>query len=327
MKTYYLLVIASWLARWIPPRTGYWLCSSVGGIIFYVKPSIRQAIMDNMRHVLPRSSERQRRTIARRVIRNNFKNYYDLIRIPHLTKDDVERMVADVHGTEYLDEAFARGKGVIIISGHIGNFNIVPQIAIIRGYPVVAIAEDIKPQKLYDFLNNLRMRFGLKFINANSSQVRTIYKLLRDNGGLILAADKDVTEAKEPVLFFDAVADLPPGPVALALRLDSTIIPAHSVRLRDNTSVLHIYPPMELERTGDKELDKQVNLRKVAIVLEEMIRKAPDQWAALQRVWDRPPDAASASTNTEREPKEPQAILLPLEPAPTEERSPSSVSR
>jgi lauroyl/myristoyl acyltransferase len=327
MKTYYLLVIASWLARWIPTRTGYWLCSSVGGIIFYVKPSIRQAIMDNMRHVLPRSSERQRRTIARRVIRNNFKNYYDLIRIPHLTKDDVERMVADVHGTEYLDEAFARGKGVIIISGHIGNFNIVPQIAIIRGYPVVAIAEDIKPQKLYDFLNNLRMRFGLKFINANSSQVRTIYKLLRDNGGLILAADKDVTEAREPVLFFDAVADLPPGPVALALRLDSTIIPAHSVRLRDNTSVLHIYPPMELERTGDKELDKQVNLRKVAMVLEEMIRKAPDQWAALQRVWDRPPDAASAPTNTEREPKEPQAILLPLEPAPTEERSPSSVSR
>src|SRR5437868_3425176 len=115
MKTYYLLVMASWLARWIPTRTAYWLCSFVGGIVFSIKPSIRKAIMDNMRHVLPGSSERQRRTIARRVIRNNFKNYYDLIRIPHLTKEDVEHMVADVHGTEHLDEAFARGKGVIII--------------------------------------------------------------------------------------------------------------------------------------------------------------------------------------------------------------------
>src|SRR4051812_25753261 len=174
MKTYYLLVIASWLARWVPVRTAYWLCSFVGGIIFYVKPSIRNAIMDNMRHVLPRSTMRQRRIIARRVIRNNLKNYYDLIRIPHLTEADVERMVADVHGIEHLDEAFARGKGVIIIGGHIGNFNIVPQVAIIRGYPVVAIAEDIKPAKLYDFLNNLRMHFGLRFINAHSSQVRTI---------------------------------------------------------------------------------------------------------------------------------------------------------
>jgi lauroyl/myristoyl acyltransferase len=267
---------------------------------------------------------RQRRIIARRVIRNNFKNYYDLIRIPHLSKEDVERMVADVRGIENLDAAFARGKGVIIISGHIGNFNIVPQIAIIRGYPVVAIAEDIKPQKLYDFLNNLRMRFGLRFINAHSSQVRTIYKLLRENKGLILAADKDVTESREPVLFFDAIADLPPGPVALALRLDSTMVAAYSVRLRDNTSVLHIYPPMELERTGDKELDKQVNLRKVAMVLEEMIRKAPDQWAILQRVWDRE-DPMGASTSIEREAEEPQALRLPIEPTPSEERSPSSV--
>src|SRR5919198_6339401 len=206
MKIYYLLLITSWLARWVPERLGYRLCSIVGGIVFFVRPSIRRAIMDNMRHILPRSSQRQRRTIARRVIRNNFKNYYDLIRLSHLTKEDVEHMVSAVHGMEHLDAAFARGKGAIIISGHIGNFNILPQIAIIRGYPVVAIAEDIKPQKLYNYLNRLRSHFGLRFINANSSQVRTIYKLLRGNGGLILAADRDVTEAREPVLFFDDVA-------------------------------------------------------------------------------------------------------------------------
>ena len=75
MKIYYLLIITSWLARWVPERLGYWLCSFVGGIVYFVRPSIRRAIRDNMQHVLPRSSERQRRTISRRVIRNNFKNY------------------------------------------------------------------------------------------------------------------------------------------------------------------------------------------------------------------------------------------------------------
>ena len=288
MKIYYLLLITSWLASWVPPKFAYWVCSLVGGIVFYVRPSIRHDIMDNMSHVLPKSSVHQRRTIARRVIRNNFKNYYDLIRIPHLTREYLERTVK-VSGIENLDAAFAQGRGVIIISGHMGNYNIVAQIAVIRGYPVVAVAEDIKPRKLYNYLNRLRSSFGLRFISTNSSEVRTIYHLLRNNQALILAIDRDVAGSREPVQLFDEVADLPPGPVALALRLDAALVPTHTVRLRDNTSVVHVYPAIRLERTGDKEKDLKVNLRKAAEALEEMILKAPDQWVVMQRIWDREP--------------------------------------
>src|SRR5437867_1626148 len=288
MKTYYLLRIASWLSRYVPSRTGYWLCAFFGGIIFYLKPSIRQAVMDNMRHVLPNSSERQRRTIARRVIRNNFKNYYDLVRLPHLKAEDVERMVATVYGMEHWRNAFAQGRGVIIMSGHIGNFSLVVQLAAIRGFPVAIVGEDIKPPKLYDYVNYLRSSFGLKFIRSGSSEVRTIYKWLRSGGGLGLAVDRDYMNGGVPVQLFDAPADILPGPVVLALRLKTPLIPVHTVRLRDNSSIVTIYPPMELERTGDNERDVQVGLRKVAVFLEEIIRKAPDQWIILQRVWDRP---------------------------------------
>jgi lauroyl/myristoyl acyltransferase len=331
MKTYYLLLIASWISRFVPPRMAYWLCSLVGGVLFYVKPSTRRAVMDNMRHVLPGSSVHRRRTIARRVIRNVVKNYYDLVRLQHLESADLERIIS-IEGAENLDKAYAGGKGVIIIGGHFGNFNLVPQIAVIRGYPVTAVAEDIKPTKLYNYLNRLRTKHGLKFINAGSPQIRTIYKLLRNNnGGLILAADRDVTEAKEPVQFFDAPADLPPGPVALALRLGAALVPAHSMRLPDNTSRVQVYPPIELERTGDNDRDVKVNLRKVAQVLEEMILKAPDQWVVLQRVWDREvaPESVStmSMTNGASEPNGSQPIPFPLEAAKSEERSPSSVSK
>ena len=302
MKIYYLLRMASWLAGWVPSRFAYRVCSLVGGIVFWVRPSIRHDIMDNMSHILPKSTSRQRRNIARRVIRNNFKNYYDLIRIPHMTKEYLFRTVKVV-GLENLDAAFALGKGAIIIGGHIGNFNIVPQAAKIRGYPIVAVDEDIKPRQLYNYLNRLRSHFGLRFIGTNSSEIRTIYKLLRNNNALILAIDRDVAGSREPVLLFDELADLPPGPVALALRLDAALVPVHAVRLRDNTSIVHIYPAIPLERTGDKEKDLKINLRKAAQALEEMILKAPDQWVVLQRVWDRPEDRGSGVGGRGRESK------------------------
>jgi lauroyl/myristoyl acyltransferase len=313
MKTYYLFRVASWLSRVVPARVAYWLCSLLGGLLFYMAPSMRRAVMSNMKHVLPTASVHVRRAMARRVIRNVLKNYYDLVRLPHLKAEELERMIT-VRGIEHLEAASARGEGVIVTSGHIGNFSIVTQIAAIRGFKVAIVAEDVQPPQLYDYVNHLRGSFGIQLIKTGS-QVRTLYRFLRENGMLMLAADRDVTEGGEPVQFFDALADLPPGPVVLAARLNVPMIPAHTVRLPNNTSIVNIYPPLELQRTGDNERDKQANLRLVARVLEEMIHKAPDQWVVLQRVWD----------HEERQSAEPTAEPAPVETVRNEERSPSSI--
>jgi phosphatidylinositol dimannoside acyltransferase len=287
MKTYYLLKIASTLSKFIPARVGYWLCSLVGGVVFYFMPSTRRAVMDNLRHVLPGSTRHVRRNIARKTIRNTFKNYYDVVRLPHLKVADIERMVASLEGLEHLENVYSQGRGVIVIGAHIGNFNLVAQLTVARGYRVTYVAEDVKPEKLFNYINYLRASLGLKFIKMGSSQVRTIYRFLRDGSVLLLAVDRDVTEAGLPVRFFDAVADLPAGPVELAMRLKIPLVPAVTYRLPDSKNVVIIRPPIELERTGDNERDIQANLRKVAQVLEEFISKAPDQWTVLQKVWDR----------------------------------------
>ncbi len=93
MKSYYLFHIASWLSRWVPARVAYWLCSVLGGIVFSLSPSIRGAVLDNMAHVLPNASRRKRRRLGRNVVRHAMKNYYDLVRLPHLRARDVEGMI------------------------------------------------------------------------------------------------------------------------------------------------------------------------------------------------------------------------------------------
>lgn len=270
--------------------------------------------MDNLRHVLPDASVRARRILGRQAVRNTLKNYYDIVRLPHMKAKDIERTVV-MRGKEHLEQAAAQGRGVILVGGHIGNFSVVAQIVAIRGYKVAIVTEDIQPPKLYDLMTELRGSHGIKLIKSGGSQVRTIYRFLRENGLLLLAADRDISNTGEPVLFFGEEADLPPGPVVLAQRLNVPLVPAHTVRLPDNTSIVNVYPPLELQRTGDNDRDAKANMALVARVLEEMIRKAPDQWVVLQRIWDRAENPRPALAEAQL-----------VETNESEERSPTSVA-
>jgi lauroyl/myristoyl acyltransferase len=149
------------------------------------------------------------------------------------------------------------------------------------------VVEDIEPPVLHDYVNKLRGHFGLKMLKMGSSEIRTIYKLLRNNEVLLLAVDRDVNDEGIPVPFFDAPADMPPGAIALALRTGAALVPGYTLRLPDNTSVVILDEQINLIRTGDREKDVQVNMKKVADILETYILKAPDQWVVLQRVWDK----------------------------------------
>lgn len=286
MKTYYLLRIATIVVRFVPPRLAYWMCSLIGGIVFTVNYGIRSAVLDNVQHVLPKASRRLKRILARKVIRNVMKNYYDVIRMPSMSTAALERNNT-VHGIDNLEEALKLGKGVLLITGHIGNFSIVASLAASRNYKAAVVVEDLEPPVLHDYVSKLRGHFGLRLLKMGSSEIRTIYKLLRNNEILLLAVDRDVNDDGVPVRFFGEQADMPPGAVALALRTGAAIVPGYTLRLPDNTSVVIIDPAIELTRTGNRDEDLRINMEKVARILETYILKAPDQWVVLQRVWDK----------------------------------------
>jgi KDO2-lipid IV(A) lauroyltransferase len=286
MKTFYLLRFAGHVVWLVPPRLVYWICSVIGSIVFTFNYKVRGNVLDNLRHVMPDATRLQRRKVGRRIVRNVVKNYYDLVRLPHMKVRDLERTIA-TEGMDNIDRALEQGRGLIITSGHIGNFGTVAQLAAARGYKVSVVAEDIEPPRLYDYTNNLRGRFGLRMIKLGSAQALTIYRILKKNEILMLASDRDVSDDGLPTIFFDAPADMPPGPIALALRLNAPLIHGYTCRLPDSTSLVQLGPPMEMTRTGDRDLDLKINMRKMAQLLEEQILRNPSQWAVLQRIWDK----------------------------------------
>lgn len=297
MLTYYSLRVGLALAAVMPYWLAYGLCSVVGNLAFYANGGSRRAVLNNLRHVLgPTASPHLRRKTARAVFRNAVKNYYELLCLPRLSAADLDRRIKVVGG-EILDEALKAGHGAIMFSGHIGNFNMAAQMSSTRGYPTNIVAEVMEPPKLHALVNGLRARFGIKMIPLGPAAVRGIYHALRANEVLGLAADRDLTANGVPIEFFGEVTELPSGLAALALRLGVPLIPLHVVRKANDASVIYVYPPLELARTGDREADALAGTRQIARLLEEMIRKTPDQWVVLQPVWPdavgrRPPPAA-----------------------------------
>src|SRR5579859_45179 len=322
MLTYYSLRFGMLLAAIVPHRLAYWLCSVVGNIAFFGNGTSRQAVWDNMRHVLgPQASRRQVDKLSRYVFRNTVKNYYELLCLPRLSQAELKQRVTVV-GVENLDAARQGGHGVILFSGHIGNFNLAAQIAGGLGYPTNIIAEQMAPPRLHELVNGLRSRFGLKLIPLGPTAVRGIYHALRANEILGLAADRDLTENSVPVEFFGEITELPSGLAALSLRLNAPLVPVHVVRKSNDSSVVTVYPALELARTGDRDQDTLAGTRQIARVVEAMIRKTPEQWVVLQPVWpDAPQSGPQDMGQPAADPERPPRAVPPTEPAAPQSKS------
>lgn len=277
--------IGTRVARVLPPWLAYPLCRLAGILIYYFNRSGRAAVQSNMRHVVgPAASQRLVSRLARNVFVNNLKNYYDMLRLPYLNHATVRSMV-EVKDAHYALDELAKGKGIILISAHLGNFNLIIQAADALGVHLTLLAEPIEPPELYEYITALRESQGLKLIPVGGPAVRQIFRILKEGQALGIAADRDVSNSGEMLPFFGKPTSMPVGAVEIARRSGSPIIPVLIYRQSNNRSVAQLFPPLELAHTADSAADSAVNKRLLLATLERFIAAHPDQWIILQPMW------------------------------------------
>lgn len=283
---YWMYSVLGAIVPRIPPRWGYPLFGWIGARFFDWFADAREPLRDNLRHVLKDAAPDEINRVARNILRNHLKNYYDFFRSPRLTQDDIAKLV-QVNGFENLTNALARGKGVIFITAHFGNLDVVGQTFAIRGYKVTTPAEHVKPEILYQRIVATRAAKGLTIIPVDGPLLALV-RALKKNEIIGLAADLDVTQSGIVVQFFDAPARLPDGHVQLALRTGAALLPAFSMRLPDNTFAAYAEPAMELQNSGDFEADVRAGVEQSARVMERWIGQHPEQWVMFHRIWGKP---------------------------------------
>ncbi|MGE5138066.1 MAG: lysophospholipid acyltransferase family protein [Rudaea sp.] len=284
MAGYYLYRALGAIVPRLPPSIGYPLFGRIGSLFFDLFPDAREPLRANLRHVMPAAKQSEIDETARRTLQNHLKNYYDFFRASRLPADRIRSMV-DVEGFANLDAALSRGKGVIFVTAHFGNLDIVGQTFALHGYNVTTPAEHVKPEVLFQQIVSVRASKGLKIIPVDGPLL-SLVRALRKNEIIGLAADLDVTKSGIRTRFFDAEARLPDGYAQLALKTGAPIMPAFSIRRPDNRFAAFAEPPIELKGSGKFEQDVRSGVEQVVRVMEKWIGQYPDQWVFFHRIWD-----------------------------------------
>jgi KDO2-lipid IV(A) lauroyltransferase len=241
-------------------------------------------LLHNISYVLgPDASQEQVEAVARQACVNIVKSHYDLFRLGRRSLDEI-RDITELRGAEYLQEALAPGKGVVLVSAHLGNVDVLGQIPLVYDVPFIAPVQHIQPERLFQYTLSLRRSHGLRIIPADGPLMQLVRALKR--GEVVgLPCDRGIADSTRTVSFFGSPAQLPDGPVRLALRTGAAMVAAFGLRLEDDTFRVQIEPPFELRRTGDLEADIRAGMELIVEVLERYISQHPEQWLVAAPVW------------------------------------------
>jgi lauroyl/myristoyl acyltransferase len=268
----------------LPPRVGYWLSRQVGALAYFVLPQMRQALTVNMRHALgPDADEQEVDAVVRRACINVIKGHYELFRLSRLKIEEITAMTR-VEGMDYLKHVLERGKGVVLVSAHYGNVDLMCQLPCAHGIQMTAPAWHFEPERLFQFTLKMRTIHGLRMIPTDGPMME-LYRALKRGEMIALPGDRTTAGQTVEVPFFGEPANIPPSPVRIALRTGAALVPAFAERLPDNTFVVRVEPELELPQTGDLEADVLAGTEMLVSVMEQVISRHPEQWLVAVPVW------------------------------------------
>jgi KDO2-lipid IV(A) lauroyltransferase len=280
--------LGMFLSKRLPPSIGHAAAGLVAGLINWLKPDVYWIVHANLRQVMGRQvGERALHRVVRQVFRNTARNNYDLWR---LVSRGHEALRAATHlppdTWTHIDQARRRGKGMILVGTHTGNFDLGLLALATHGLEVQVLGLADLPTGGFDLMDQMRARVGVRLTSISIPALREAVRRLRAGGIVATGIDRPVGGAGPPVEFFGRPARLPTGHVRLALKTDAAILVAGPYRDAQGRTVIPLSPPLEMVRTGgDLEEDLRVNLRRVTAWLEECIRTRPEQWAMFVPVW------------------------------------------
>ena len=260
-------------------------------IIRYRKKDVEEAL----KRSFPGKTHNEIEAIMQEMYRNFGLNTVEMFQLlsKGIKSFDYQYSIA---GEDYLREALKRGKGVLILSAHIGNWELGAAIMAKHKYPIDLIVKAIKNKHLNDFITTKRRAFGVNVIFRKGA-VRKILRSLQAQHLVTFVLDQNTIQREGVfVKFFGKYACTSPGLAQLSTRSQAPVIPAYMIRNKEGKHKLQFLP--HIEPPSDKQLDSiLVATQHYTTILEEIIRKYPEQWIWVHRRWRTEPDKDIYSSN------------------------------
>ena len=271
-------------SRVLPRRFGYAVGNRIADWCHAHDAAGRRGVMANLRRVFAFQGrildERALEQEARFTFRFFGRYLFDFFAYSRpLTPAQMDREIAVFQRT-HLERSMAVGKGVLLLTAHLGNWELAGALVTGLGYPLRVIALPESNPEVDRFFSERRRQRGLKVISTGNA-VREVLRTLGRQEMVALLADRDYTPRQDRVVFFGEAARLPRGAVWLASHTGAPILPVFLLYGARGRMELHIHEPLFLEAFDGPASIQQAIVR----VLEEEIGKAPHQWYMFRDLW------------------------------------------
>jgi KDO2-lipid IV(A) lauroyltransferase len=273
------------LSKLLPYRLGVSAGGLLGFIAYYFLSRERNRTITHLAQVFGDKSDGWIRRTARRSFTHLGKALLEvmLMNLPRLSQ------VVDIRGEENLQNAAGQGKGVIYVTGHIGNWELMAQ-AVAARYPLSVVAAPIEPDEVNDMIVGLRAGMGVRTIlRGKPGASRELIRIFKENRILGILIDQDTDVESTFVKFMGRPAWTPTAAASMAIKFGAPVIFGYIQRGSDNRHTVTIEGPLDLIRTGDEEKDVVANTAMLTNKIEDCIMRNPEQWVWMHRRWRRQP--------------------------------------
>jgi KDO2-lipid IV(A) lauroyltransferase len=285
--TYLAFAGVRWAGLTLPTHTGRMLFRWAGTLAYHVAPKVRATVAANQAQVLGRPADDPMVLAStREAFRLYARYWFDAFHVIGWSDEQIHATFR-FEGLEHMQAAIDRGGGAIAVLPHLGNWDAAGRAMVERGFTVVAVAERLRPERLFRLFVEQREALGMRVIGLSGDGVgKQVAAALAQNAVLALVADRDLTGRGVWVEMFGARRRIPAGPGLLAVSTGAPIVACSIYHTPEGW--LCRMTPVPVELTGDRRADVTTISQEISRSFERAISAAPADWHVFQPAWDEP---------------------------------------
>jgi KDO2-lipid IV(A) lauroyltransferase len=262
----------------------------IGYLVYFFHGRLRRVGMRNLAMAMPSTTKRGRAQIIRGVFRTLGRQLADFCQLPDYNSKNIDSL-AVYEGFENFEAADSRGKGVLFLTAHLGGWEIGSFAHAVHGHPMKVVVRPLDNPYLDKLVHRSRTLHENKTFDKNEF-ARGLLAAMRKSETVGVLMDQNMTPPQGVfVNFFGIPACTPSGIARVAMRTDAAVVPAFTIwdQVIGKYRV-HFDPAVTLIRTGNDEADVIANTAKFTKIIEDFVRRYPDQWLWVHKRWKTRPE-------------------------------------
>lgn len=270
---------------WMPRGVARLFAGALTWCVYQSLGRLRRVGRRNLELALPELSPKERARILRGVYRHLGWQLVEFCRMTRYTPENTRNWLR-TEGLEHYEAAQSRGKGVLIVTGHLGAWELSSFYHSLMGHPMGMVIRRLDNRKLDEFVNGIRCLHGNRVLHKDDF-ARGLLTAMRAGETVGILMDTNMTPPQGVfVEYFCRPACTASGLARVALKTDAAVLPGFMVwEAAEGRYVLHFGPELSFARSGDGEADILAATQECTGAIESWVRRYPDQWLWIHRRW------------------------------------------